>query len=84
MQDGQNGPIANGVQKLVGVPGGGQRARLGLAIAHGDRDQELWIVEGGTKGVGECIAEFAAFVDRARGLGRAVATDAAGKRKLFE
>ena len=63
---------------------GGQRAGLGLAIAHHHRDQQLRIVEGGAEGVREAVAELTALVDGARGLRRAMAADAAGERELLE
>lgn len=33
MQYGQHGAIGGGIQELVGMPGGGQRSCLGLAVA---------------------------------------------------
>ena len=84
VEDGQHGAVAEGVQELVGMPGGGQRAGLGFAIADHRGDDQVGVVEGGAEGVGEAVAEFAAFVDGAGGFGGAVAPDAAGERELFE
>ena len=39
VQDGQHGAIGDGVEELVGLPGGGQGAGLSLAVAHNARRQ---------------------------------------------
>ena len=84
MKDGQHGAVADGIEKFVGMPGGGERTGLGFAIAHHDGDDEVGIVEGRAEGVREAVAELAAFVDGAGSFRRAVAADAAGKRELAE
>ena len=66
------------------MPGGGERAGLGFAIADHHGDDEVGVVEGGAEAVGEAVAEFAAFVDGAGSFRRAVAADAAGKGELLE
>ena len=71
--------ITDGVQEFVGMPGSGQRARLGLAISDHAGDDQVGIVESRTKGVREAVAEFASFMDRTGRLGRTVAADPAGK-----
>ena len=47
VQDRQNGAVGGRVEELVGVPGGRERAGLGLAVAHDARDDEIGIVERG-------------------------------------
>ena len=84
MEDGQHGAIANRVQELVDVPGGGKRARLRLAVAdHGCNDQ-VGIIEGGAACVGEHVTELAAFVDGTGRFRRTVAADASGEGELLE
>ncbi len=84
VQDRQHGAVAHRVEELVGMPGGGERAGLGLAVAHHAGHQQVRIVERGAIGVGDRVAELAALVDRARGLGRDMAGNAARKRELLE
>ncbi len=80
----QNGPVANRIQELVGVPGSRERTSLGLAIADYDGDDEIGIVERRSISVGKRVAKFAAFVNRAGRLWRAVRADSARKGKLLE
>ena len=84
MQDRQHRAVARRIEKLVGVPGRGERPGLGLAVADDAGDQKVGIVEGRAVGVGERVAEFAAFVDRSRRLRRRMARNAAGERELPE
>jgi len=84
VQDRQDGPVGRGVEELIGVPAGGQRAGLGLAVADDAGDDQVGVVEGGAEGVAERVAEFTALVDRAGRLRGDVAGDAAGERKLLE
>ena len=53
MKDRKNRAIARRVQKLVGVPTGGQRAGFRLAIADDAGDDQIRIVEGSAIGVGQ-------------------------------
>ena len=84
MEDRQDGAVAHRVEELVRMPAGRQRAGLGLAVADDAADQQVGVVEGGAVGVRERVAELAALVDRAGGLGRDVAGDAARERELAE
>ena len=79
VKDREHGAVADGVEEFVGVPGGGERTGLGLAVADQHGDDQVGIVEGCAEGVRERVAELAAFVDRAGSFGRAVAADAAGE-----
>jgi hypothetical protein len=84
VQDRQHSAVAYRVEKLVGMPGRGQRAGLCLAIAdHASRDQ-LGVVEHRTKRVAQGIAQLATFMDGAGALGRNVARNAARERELPE
>jgi hypothetical protein len=84
VQDRQDGTVPYRIEELVGVPGGGQRARLGLAVADHARHQEPRVVERGPVGVREGVAQFAAFVDRSGGLGCDMTGDAAREGELPE
>ena len=84
VQDGQHGAVVDGIEELVRVPTGGQRPGLRLAVADDAGDEQVGIVEGRAVGMGQGVAEFAAFVDRAGRFGRDVAGDAAGERELGE
>src|SRR6266436_4767064 len=84
MQDREHGAVANGIQKLVGVEGGGQRSGLRFAVSHDNGDDEVGIVEGSAEPVRQAIAEFAAFMDGAGRVGRAMTADASWKGELFE
>ena len=84
VKDGKDGSVADGVEELVGVPAGGERAGLGLAVADDYGDDEVGVVEGRAEAVGERVAELAALVDGAGGLRGAVASDAAGEGELLE
>ena len=66
------------------MPAGGQRPRLGLAVADHAADEQVGVVERRAVGVHERVAELAALVDRAGCLGRDVAGNAAGKGELAE
>ena len=72
------------MKELVGVPGCSQRSCFGFAVAHDHSDNQIRIVKGRAERMGDAVAEFAAFVDRARGLRRAVASDAAGEGEFLE
>ncbi len=84
VEDRQDGPVVDRVEELVRVPGRGERPRLRLAVADHAGDEEVRVVEGGAVGVGEGVAEFAALVDGAGGLGCDVAGHAAGEGELLE
>ena len=84
VQDGQHRPVGDGVQKLVGVPRGGQGTGLRLAVPHHACGDEAGVIHHGPKGVGQGIAQLASLVDGAGGLRCGVAGDAAGEGKLAE
>jgi hypothetical protein len=84
MQDRQHGAVRAGVQELVGVPAGRERAGLGLAVTDDARDHEAGVVERRAERMGQRVAELTAFVDRAGCLGGDVAGDPARERELTE
>ena len=84
MQNGQDRAVGGGVEELVALPGGGQRPGFGFAVADGDCRDQPGVVEHGPEGVGDAVAQLAAFVDGARRLGSAVAGYAAGEGELLE
>ena len=51
MKDRKNRAIARGIEKLVGVPTGGQCTRLRLAVADDAGDDQIGIVESRAIGV---------------------------------
>ena len=75
MQDRQHGAVAHRVEELVRVPAGGERAGFRFAIAHDAGDEQVGIVERRAEGVGQRVAQLAAFVDRAGRLRRDVARE---------
>ena len=84
MQDRQHRAVVRRVQELVAVPAGRGRARLRLAVADDARDHQIRVVEHGSEGVTEAVAELAALVDGPRGLRRDMARDPARERELGE
>src|SRR5436853_891004 len=84
VKDRQDHAVAHGVEKLVAVPAGRQRAGLGFAIADDASDEQIRIIESRAIGMAEAVAEFATFVDGAGRLGSDMAGDAAGEGELRE
>ncbi len=84
VQDGQHRAVGLRVYELVELPAGGERAGLGLAVAHYAGGDEPGVIGDGAEGVREAVAQLAALVDGARGLGRDVRRDAAGEGELLE
>ena len=66
------------------MPAGGQRAGLGLAVADDAGDQQVRVVEGGSVGVAQGVAQLAALVDGAGRLRRHVAGNPAREAELAE
>src|SRR3984957_14643463 len=66
------------------MPGGCKRTGLRLAIAHGDGDNEIGIIERRSISMRDGVAKLAAFVNRTRRFWGAVRTDSSGKRELPE
>ena len=83
MQDRQHRAIGAGIQKFVGMPTGRQRTGLRFAVADDAGDDQIRVVEGRSVGVRERVAQFAAFVNRARRFRRDVAGNAAGKENCL-
>src|ERR1700719_4418461 len=84
MQDGEHGAITGGIQKLVGMPTGGQGAWFRFAVAHNAADQQIWIVECSAVCVSNGVAQLAALVDRTGSFGGDMAGNFARERKLLE
>ena len=82
VQDRQDSAVGLRVQELVRVPARRERACLGFAVAHDAGNQEIRVVEGGTEGVHERVAELTAFVDRPGYLRSHVAGNPAREREL--
>src|SRR5271157_1415142 len=84
VQDGENRPVPNGVEKLANVPGSCQWPCFRLPVSDHRSHDQLRIVEGSAAGMREYVSQFAAFVDGPGSFGGAMAADAAGKRELLE
>ena len=84
VQDRQHRAVRDGVNELVAVPRGGERAGLGLAVADDAGGDQAGVIHHGAEGVRERIAQLAALVDGARRLGRDMARDAAGEGEALE
>jgi hypothetical protein len=54
------------VEKLVRVPGGGERAGFGLSISDYAGDNEVGVIEGRPISMGDGITELATLVNRTR------------------
>ena len=84
VQNGQHSAVGDGVDKLVAVPRGGQRAGLRLAVAHHTGGDQVGVIRHGAEGVGQRVAQLAALMDRAGGLRCHMAGNAAGEGETLE
>ena len=84
MQDRQDRAIARRVQKLVGMPAGGQGADFRFAVTDDAGDYQVWIVKGGAVGMEQGIAQFAALMDRAGRFRRHVTGNSVRPGELAE
>src|SRR3954452_7132678 len=82
MEDRQNGPVMDRIEKLIRVPSGGKRTGLRLTITHNAGDYETGIIERRPKSMAQRVPQLAAFVDGPGRLRSHVARNAAGKREL--
>src|SRR3546814_18566162 len=82
VQDREHRAVADGVEELVRVPGGGKRTGLRLAVTDDAGDHDVRVVERRSEDVGQRVAELSALVDRTRPLRRDVARDAAGEGEM--
>ncbi len=82
VQDRQHCAVARRVQELVRVPARREWPGLRFTIADDTGNDQIGIVEGGAISVRQRIAKLAAFVDRARCLGRDMARDTAWPGEL--
>ena len=68
VQDRQHDAVADRVEKLVGMPCGGQWSGLGFAVADDAGDDQLRIVERGPEGMADRITQLAPLMNRSRRL----------------
>ena len=80
----QHRAVADRIEELVRVPGGGERSGLGFAVTNHARDNHLGIVEGHSVGVRKAVTQLTSFVNRARRFRRRVAADVAGEGEVLE
>ena len=84
VQDRQDRPVPGRVQELAGVPAGGQRPGLGLAVTDYAGHDEVGVVERGAVRVGQGVAQLAALVNGAGRLRGDVAGHPAREGELVE
>src|ERR1700740_683533 len=84
MQNGKHTAVSRLIQKLVGVPTGGERSGFGLAIAYHATYEQVRVVERGAKRVRDAVSEFTTFMNRAGRFRRDVAGNPSGERELLE
>ena len=82
VQDRQHRTITGRIEERRDLPRAGQGAGLGLTVADDTRDHQIGAVEGGARGMDECVPEFAALVDRTRCLHTHVARDTTRRGEL--
>ena len=84
VQDRQHHAVGDRVEELVGMPGGGQGAGLGFAVADDAGDDQVRVVERGPEGMADRVPQLATLMNRARRLRRNMAGDPAGEGELSE
>ena len=84
VENGQHRAVRDGVEELVGVPGGGQGGGLRFAVSHHTGGDEAGVVHDRPEGVGQGVAQFSPLVDGAGGVGGGLAGDPAGEGELPE
>ena len=84
VQNGQHRTVGNGVDELVAVPRGGQRAGFRLAVAHHAGGDQIGVIRHRAEGVGQGVAQLTALVDRAGGLRCYVAGNTAGEGEALK
>src|SRR5277367_1246569 len=84
MQDGQYRTVPSRIEKLIGMPTGGQRTGFGLTVSDNAAGQQIRIIENRPIGMRDGVPQFPAFVNRPWSLRRSVAWDSPGKRELLK
>ena len=84
VQDREHYAVRERIEKLVGVPGGRQRAGFRLTVADHTGHDQVGIVVRGPVHVRNGVTQFASFVNGSRSLGRHMARDATRERELGE
>ena len=82
VQDREHHTVGEGIEKLVGVPGGRQRAGFRLTVADHTGHDQVGIVVGSPVRVRNGVTQFASFVNGSRSLGCHVAGDAAREMRI--
>jgi hypothetical protein len=84
VQDREHSAVADRIQELVRVPRGRERTRFGFTITDHARHDGVGMIERHPVGMGQAVAEFAAFVNRAWRFRCDMAADVTGERELLE
>jgi hypothetical protein len=79
VEDGQNGPVRRGIEKLVRLPCGGQGSSLRFTVAYDARNHELGIVKRGSEGVAQRVSKLTTLMNRPGGRRRNVTGNATRK-----
>ena len=82
VQDRQHGSIINGIEKLVGLPCGRQRARFRFTVTDNAGDDQTGIIKRGSEGMAERVSQLATFVNRSRRGRRHVAGNPARETRI--
>src|SRR5271170_7185818 len=83
MEDRQDRAIANGIQKLVDVPGCGEWSGFRFAISDNRRHNQCRIVECRAAGMRQHVTQLPTLMNRSRSLRRTMTPDSSRKRKFF-
>ena len=81
VQNRQHRPRRSRVEVIIGMPGSSQRTGFGFAIANDAGHQQVGVVEGGSIGMGEAIAQFAPLLNLTGCAGYEVTRQTEGPRK---
>ena len=78
MKDREYGAVARGIQEAVRFPASFERAGFRFAVADHTRDEQIRIIERGSEGVQQGVAEFSALVNGIGQMRAAMAGNSAG------
>ena len=84
MHNRKNSSVADGIQKLVGMPGSSKGTCLRLPVAYYGNGNQIRIIQNSSKGMSDRISQFTALINGTRRLRRTVAGNAAGEGELLE
>src|SRR6185503_8765722 len=80
----EDGAIARGIEKSVGMPTGGAGTCFGFAVTHHAAGEKIRVIENSPISMKKGIPEFSPLIYRSRRFGSHMTGDASGKRELTE